>query len=80
MAIPEDANEIYVYCYSNLCSLIIPVAMLTATITYFNNGYFGSTSNNGQFVVNATKTYMILRLANSNSVTELSTTYTVLYR
>lgn len=78
--VPEDANEIYVYCHSNLCSLIIPVAMLTAAITYFNNGYFGATNNNGQFVVNATKTYVILRLATMNSATESSTTYTVLYR
>ena len=80
VGVPEDANEIYVYCHSNLCSLIIPVAMLTAAIAYFNNGYYGSASNNGQFVVNATKTYIILRLATANSATESSTTYTVLYR
>lgn len=80
VGVPEDANEIYVYCHSNLCSLIIPVAMLTAAITYFSNGYFGATNNNGQFVVNATKTYVILRLATMNSATESSTTYTVLYR
>ena len=80
VGVPEDADEIYVYCHSNLCSLIIPVAMLTAAVTYFNNGYFGATNNNGQFVVNATKTYVILRLATMNSATESSTTYTVLYR
>ena len=54
--------------------------MLSTAITYFNNGYYGSASNNGQFVVNATKTYVILRLATMNSATESSTTYTVLYR